>query len=647
MKVKLLLLLFLSVFNILFSQTTSIPDANFENYLETRNANGQIVALGDPSSMGNGIANDNLVTTANINTVEVLAINYRNISDLTGIEDFTSLKELNCSNNQLTDLPLSQNVNLETLSCSVNQLTNFNLSQNVNLKYLDCEGNPYSSLDFSQNLGLETILCSSITLLNLNISQNTTLKILRCSRSNLTNLDVSSNAALEVLIFNNSYTPITNLDVTLNTSLKRLECAANQLTNLDISQNLLLENLNCGANQLTSLDVTNNLKIRSLLCGSNQITAIDLTQNTLLIEFISNLNQLTSLDVSHNILLTNFQCAFNPITSIDLTNNPALENVQLLASLLRNVNIKNGNNTNIISFSANGNPDLACILVDDETYSTNNWTFIDPQATFSNTYCGEILKLEAKIFLQGAYINPNPGEGMLMRDDLRVAGMLPITSPYSDGVTCNASVFAVTGNDAIVDWIWVELRDKTDNTIVVDSQSALVQRDGDIVGVDGFSPLAFNQSINNYHVVIKHRSHLGVMNENSIPLRTTATTIDFTNAANQITYGTNAQSDLGISNDFLGMWTGNTNGDGIIQYLGTDPDTPSILSIVLNDAGNFLNFPTYSVTGYTEIDVDMNGNVQYTGVLPDTPIILQNVLTHPGNFLNFSTYSIQEQLPTN
>ena len=44
-----------------FGQVTSIPDANFEAYLE---ANG----------MGNGIANDALVTTANIDFVNTLYI---------------------------------------------------------------------------------------------------------------------------------------------------------------------------------------------------------------------------------------------------------------------------------------------------------------------------------------------------------------------------------------------------------------------------------------------------------------------------------------------------------------------------------------------------------------------------------------------
>jgi Leucine-rich repeat (LRR) protein len=66
-----------------FSQETTIPDADFESFLE---ANG----------MGNGISGDHLVTAENIENVTTLDINGGNITDITGIEYFTALQELNC-----------------------------------------------------------------------------------------------------------------------------------------------------------------------------------------------------------------------------------------------------------------------------------------------------------------------------------------------------------------------------------------------------------------------------------------------------------------------------------------------------------------------------------------------------------------------
>ena len=75
---KKLLLILLCLPMIGFGQQTYVPDDNFEAYLE---ANG----------MGNGIANDDSVTTANIDTVTSLYVYQLNILDLTGIEDFTAL----------------------------------------------------------------------------------------------------------------------------------------------------------------------------------------------------------------------------------------------------------------------------------------------------------------------------------------------------------------------------------------------------------------------------------------------------------------------------------------------------------------------------------------------------------------------------
>jgi hypothetical protein len=84
---------------------------------------------------------------------------------------------------------------------------------------------------------------------------------------------------------------------------------------------------------------------------------------------------------------------------------------------------------------------------------------------------------------------------------------IPITEPYShctlqqhlhsrwggggETIANPAAVFGVTGNDAIVDWVFVELRDRNNMSNVVVTRSALLQRDGDVVDVDGVSPLCF------------------------------------------------------------------------------------------------------------------------------------------------------------
>ncbi|MDY2588500.1 hemagglutinin protein, partial [Winogradskyella aquimaris] len=173
------------------------------------------------------------------------------------------------------------------------------------------------------------------------------------------------------------------------------------------------------------------------------------------------------------------------------------------------------------------------------------------------------IRIDPVVFLQGPFTNPVLGEENLMRDDLRVNGLIPTTSPYEDAISCNATVFDVTGSNAIVDWIWIELRDSNDNTMVVLSQSALLQRDGDIVDIDGISLLDINLPTGNYFVVISHRNHLGIMTANPINLSGGTTFLNFTTDSNDVFGGTNAINDLG--NGLYALYSGDFNGDGQVQ----------------------------------------------------------------------------------
>lgn len=200
------------------------------------------------------------------------------------------------------------------------------------------------------------------------------------------------------------------------------------------------------------------------------------------------------------------------------------------------------------------------------------------------------------IYLQGASLNPNTGEETLMRDDLRVAGLIPTTSPYADNVTCDATVFDVTGANAIVDWVFVELRNETNNTIIVDSQSALLQRNGDVVSIDGSSPLSFDQPERNYYVVIKHRNHLGVLSAAPIPLSNVTTPIDFSSDITIASGEGLALRDMG--NGIFAIYAGDATGDGNI--LNTD-----ISNVISNSGG---------INIYSGADANMDGNILNTDI---------------------------------
>jgi hypothetical protein len=174
MKKTLLILLCLPMIS--FGQQTYVPDDIFEAYLES---NGQ----------GNGIPNDDYVTTANINTVTYLDVSGQNITDLTGIEAFTALTYLQCYYNQLTSLDVSQNTALTLLACYGNDLTSLDVSGATALNELHCENNQLTSLDVNNNIALGYFSCAYNQLTSLDVSNNIALGYFSCAHNQLTSLD--------------------------------------------------------------------------------------------------------------------------------------------------------------------------------------------------------------------------------------------------------------------------------------------------------------------------------------------------------------------------------------------------------------------------------------------------------------------------
>ena len=263
---------------------TNFPDANFRIYVSTFDKD-----------------NDDRLTPAELAAVENMALYNKSIGDLTGIEHFTALTELDCRRNQLTSLDLSKNTALQVLNCNNNPLTSLVLGGNTALTKLSCTNNQLTSLD---------------------LSKNTALQVLDCEGNQLTALDVSKNLALKELYCGDN--PLTSLDVSANTALTDLNCINTQRTSLDVSKNTALTSLLCGDNQLTSLDVSANTALTSLLCAKNQLTSLDVSKNTDLTDLDCRWNQLTWLDVSKNTDLTDLDCRWNQLTSLDLSANTKL-----------------------------------------------------------------------------------------------------------------------------------------------------------------------------------------------------------------------------------------------------------------------------------------------------------------------------------
>ena len=131
---------------------------------------------------------------------------------LKGIEYFTELATLNCSNNSLTSLDVSKNTKLVALYCSNNKITSLNLTKNTALKTLDCSNNTLGSLDVSKNTALTKLYCASCGLNTLDVSKNTALTDLSCLGNNLTALNLTNNKALNTIQVHLNSIKGTNMD---------------------------------------------------------------------------------------------------------------------------------------------------------------------------------------------------------------------------------------------------------------------------------------------------------------------------------------------------------------------------------------------------------------------------------------------------
>jgi hypothetical protein len=243
-------------------------------------------------------------------------------------------------------------------------------------------------------------------------------------------------------------------------------------------------------------------------------------------------------------------------------------------------------------------------------------------------------KLNLKVFLQGPF---NPATS-LMNDNLRANNLIPATQPYSaafnekftrtgvyDGSvsvneTVNPSVFAVTGNNAIVDWVYVAVLDPAIPSTKLQTRAALLQRDGDIVDIDGVSPLTVPIDANgNYHVLVGHRNHLSIRTASSVSLAknvtlpysfATAQTQAFQNPA--YTAVNNAMTLDATSGNYL-MWGGNANMDSTVRVttlLLVQGDPVYILGTVLSGNPN-----TVLTSQYSPADVNMDGTVRINTLL--------------------------------
>ncbi len=392
---------------------TNVPDDNFEAYLETHNLSGAVVAVGNSTSLGNGIANDNYVTTARIANVHTLDVSYQTISNLTGIEAFENLANLACHGNSLTSLDVSSNISLINLNCALNSLTDIDISGCIGLIELYCSFNNLTTLDVSHNTilqklyannnsitGLNVNNCTSLTNLNCSNNSLTTLKIKNGNNSNMTEMNATNNASLTCIQVDDSSNipaawakdasasysndcsaaetaiPDNNFEAYLET-----HDASGSVVALDSATSMGNGILNDDAvftariSSVTNLDVSSEniadltgiedfVALTYINCYGNSLTTLDMSANTALTHlYCSNNFSLTTLNISTNTALIHLDCAYTYITTLDISTNTALTHLWCSYTSITTLNIStntaltllqnNDNSLTVLDVSAN------------------------------------------------------------------------------------------------------------------------------------------------------------------------------------------------------------------------------------------------------------------------------------------------------
>lgn len=244
------------------------------------------------------------------------------VTDITGLEYFTSLETLSLKFNSVSDIkPIEGISTLKVLILGENPISSINLDKLGELTDLRLYGTNISEIDLSKTPKLESLY----------------LQRTKVSKVDLTPLQSLDQALL------NKCSNLTELKASNLPSLTRLDAVEGNLTSFEISDCPSLRELHLNSNKLTSIKLTNLAMLMKLNVYDNQLTSIDVSNLPFLMWLFVFDNQLTSMDLSANVPLREFRASNNPLTEVNLSTNENLVTLELEnMSKMKTLNIKNG-----------------------------------------------------------------------------------------------------------------------------------------------------------------------------------------------------------------------------------------------------------------------------------------------------------------
>ena len=243
------------------------------------------------------------------------------VTDITGLEYFTSLETLSLKFNSVSDIkPIEGISTLKVLILGENPISSINLDKLGELTDLRLYGTNISDIDLTKTPKLESLYLQ---------------------RTNVSKVDLTPLQSLDQALLNKC-SNLTELKASNLPSITRIDAVECNLKSFEISDCPSLRELHLNSNKLTSIKMTNLAMLMRLNVYDNQLTSIDVSNLPFLMWLFVYDNQLTSIDLSANVPQIEFRASNNPLTEVNLSTNENLVSLELESmSKMKSLNIKN------------------------------------------------------------------------------------------------------------------------------------------------------------------------------------------------------------------------------------------------------------------------------------------------------------------
>ena len=243
------------------------------------------------------------------------------VTDITGLEYFTSLETLSLKFNSVSDIkPIEGISTLKVLILGENPISSINLDKLGELTDLRLYGTNISDIDLTKTPKLESLYLQ---------------------RTNVSKVDLTPLQSLDQALLNKC-SSLTEIKASNLPSITRIDAVECNLKSFEISDCPSLRELHLNSNKLTSIKMTNLAMLMRLNVYDNQLTSIDVSNLPFLMWLFVFDNQLTSIDLSANVPLREFRASNNPLTEVNLSTNENLVSLELESmSKMKTLNIKN------------------------------------------------------------------------------------------------------------------------------------------------------------------------------------------------------------------------------------------------------------------------------------------------------------------